>query len=270
MPASAGGALDPMQTLTPRSLGSNVFRNTAGRTLVDPRLMSSVSTRVIISLGQSTIGGTENSTYTITNPTKIDNLNVEDGGVYRAQDCLLGHVLYDAGGCWITRFADKVIADGTYQRIILVPIAIGGASVADWAKLPSEGALYQRLRAALHRCVALGYTPEMTDIFWQQGESDRVAGTSAPDYQLRLQSIIDAVRSEGFSNRWFVSQCSHFQSVQSAAIRTAQGNVVNGEDVFSLGNSDSITDAGRWDTTHFNATGANTRAELAKAAYYAA
>lgn len=253
---AAGSFSDPFDFL--RAGAYPAFSDPGTRTLVHPRLIDGERTAVFVCAGQSLMASSENAIYAIINPTKVQNLNVYDGGVYQAVQPLLGCGVWNAGGNWLCRLADKLIAAGKYDRVILVPVAVGSTPIREW----QAGGLYNpKLIAAFRRCAALGYT--VTAIIWGQGEQDRVDGTSAAAYLASLQNLIASPRVEGYLAPWFISLETWDGSTTSAGLRQAQQAVVNGIDVLQGADVDTISSGTyRYDGVHLNATGANALADL--------
>lgn len=232
---------------------------TQGRPIRDPRINPGERTGIFICAGQSNSASYVNVPYSPTNPAKIDNLNIYDGGTYAAIDPLLGCEAYSAfaiPGNMFLRVADKMISTGVFDRVILIPIGIGGSSVNLWNSRPFG----DRLIVAFERARAVGL--EVTAVLWQQGEADQAGGTTQAAYSASLSGVISRPRGMGFNAPWFIAKCSYFLGATSAAVIAAQTAIVNNTDIFAGANTDTITSGGRYDNGHFNATGANTAADL--------
>lgn len=232
--------------------------NPIGRTVRSSRLNPSESTAILVALGQSLIASSENANYTPTNGAKVDNLSVFDGGIYAAQDPLLGAGVYNAGGCWLSRLADKLITSGAYDRVILVPIGRGSSTVQDWG--PS-GFMFKSLLAAHRRLAALGLVA--TCNMWMQGQAN--AGISQGDYQAALASVISGIRAHGFTSAWLLGKDTNVSGATDPNIRSAIDALVNGSDILAGADTDGLSGANRYDGVHFSASGANAAAELWRA-----
>lgn len=252
---STSNPFDPFDYIT----ASN---NALGRTARPSRLAAGERTGIFVGAGQSIIAASENANYTPTNSGKVDNLNVFDGGIYAAQDPLLGTGKYMAGGCWLSRFADKLINVGVYDRVILVPIARGSSTVQDW--MPG-GILYKSLLAAHRRLAALGLTATAT--MWVQGQAN--AGIAQATYQSSLSTVIASLRAQGFVSPWMLGKDTYVEGVTDANIRAAITALVNGADIFAGADTDGLNGANRYDGVHYTATGANAAADLWRAAVVA-
>src|SRR5215831_5219785 len=124
MGVTEGSAPDPyvVAEIDPLRIGFNAID---GRIEVDPRLVSTQKTAVIISAGESTIANYDapNALFTPGNAT-VHNLDIYSGGIYQATDPLLSN--QNGKGCLMGRLGDKLINVGTFARVILVPLAVGG------------------------------------------------------------------------------------------------------------------------------------------------
>jgi hypothetical protein len=254
-----------------QSLRGNETYNYAGRVAVPAQLVAGEKTAVLITIGQSTINNSVQGAYVPTNGAKVQNFSIDNGSVYVAQDPLLGSELLLSN--FATRLADKLINAVTYQRVIIVPIAIGGSYCNDWSPGggPSSGGnvtgtLNYRIGWTAKRLAAVGYTA--TAILWQQGEWDSDApGTAQTDYASCLNRVIGSFRTAGINAPFLVGLCTRPGAANTAQIRAAQQSVVNNPAGKYLGaDTDSIGAGGRYDGTHFNATGADQQATLWQAA----
>jgi hypothetical protein len=231
---------------------------TTGKAIRDPRLVPGESTGVFIVAGQSNASNyTQGAAYVQANPGKIDVLSIYDGGTYAATEPLLGCETYGGDqmrGNIFTQFADQLISAGKYQRVILIPIGIGGTPVNLWTTPFGD-----RLMVAFKRAQAVGLN--VTAVLWMQGEADSANSQAA--YQADLLSVIAKPRAQGFNAPWFVGKCTYFLGVTTPAVRAAQAAVVNGIDIFAGADTDTLTAAYRYDNGHFNSTtGASAAATL--------
>lgn len=264
LPGGVGGGLD----FDPSRLSAN------GRTQVSPVFPAGSRVRVIIAAGQSNIcssetGSTGDATnqYTPTNVGQVLNLNVYDGGIYHATPPLLGCSAGIAalstsgvGGNWLMRLGDKLIDAGACDYVVLVPIGASGTSSGSW--LPNANQCYERLGIAAGRVAAVGLT--VTDILWQQGESDH--STSQGDYESALAVLIAAFRDIGVTAPLYIAKSTLLSGVQDADVRAAVDATID-EDagVWAGPDTDVLTLARGYrqsDDTHFNAAGADVCAEL--------
>lgn len=227
---------------------------------VSSALVGGETTAVILTLGDSLMSNIVNSIYTPTQ-TKNHNFNVYNGGCYVSKEPLLGcqinGALYDSGN-FFTRVADTLITNGIYQRVIHVPIAVGGSVLADYAE---GGSVNGRILPAYRRVLAnIG---DLTAVYIMLGANDY--GTNQTNATLSLNSIISTIRNCGITCNIFVARHTIFGLITNPAVQAAQVSVLNsGTKIYSGGDMDSITSAANyWDNTHYNSAGAIQAAALA-------
>jgi carbohydrate esterase-like sialic acid-specific acetylesterase len=191
----------------------------------------------------------------------VDNFDPASGKCFAATDPLLG--ADGLGGSFATRLGDILIQRGLYDRVIFVPLARGGASIAflnnDGAELITNG--IAKLKAA-------GLTP--THILFQQGETDAVLTTTAEEYASLLHQLVRRFRAAGFDAPFYLSRsakCDYVGPNNMAAVRAGQLSAVNdalnirpGPDTDTIGNEGRSPDG-----CHMNEAGT-----LANAALWAA
>lgn len=278
-----------ISSINPFPLGENLrsdqnyannagYQATGGKTVRSATINTGIRNLVLIVAGQSNYQNVAPSAYTPTNASAIDNFNVYDGGMYAAADPLLGAswmytTLGQSGsnpspGNIGTRVADLLITNGKFDRVILVPVAIGGTSVSMWA----TGSLSNRITTAMARLESRGIVPGMTNVtfavIWGQGESD--SGTSQADYTSRLNTVISNAAAAGFSGRWFINKQTWLAGTTNATVQAAQDAMPNGSTIFAGANADSLNATNRYaDNTHFNDTGIAALATLVYNAMHA-
>lgn len=234
------------------------WNNTNGRVLVSSTTIQSSNTITLVTAGQSLLTNCVNGTYTPTNAGAY-NFNIQNGGLYKAADPLLGCTGYHPNlpgnpwptGSWETRLPDLLINAGKATNVIMVPIGVGGSNVLDWqvggGNNPRVGVAYARLLAA-------GITP--TAFLWEQGTSNN-NGTTQSTYQTALTSLITTVQSYWSNLPVFVALESRAgNGTTSSAVRAAQAAVVNhvaniwqGPDTDSLSSSFRQTDNLHWNSS---------------------
>lgn len=239
------------------------YRDTNGKTVRSLVINPAVKTLVLITAGQSNWESTNPTLYTPANSTVVDNFNIYDGAAYSIAGPLLGTTSSPLGaGNLGARVADLLITNGKFDRVILVPIAIGSTSVSDWG----TGNLKDRVGVAMRRLAARGITPATTGVtfslIWGQGENDTLAGTLQAAYTSSLNSFVSNAQAAGMSGRIFVTLESWNAGSTSSAVRAAQAAVVTGS-VFQGGDMDTLNATNRQaDNTHLNDTGAAAMATL--------
>ncbi|MEQ7799526.1 sialate O-acetylesterase [Pedobacter sp. ASV1-7] len=212
---------------------------------------------VCLTFGQSNAGNYGNGKYTCRN----DVYNYYKGELYKAEEPLLGP---DGGGSSVwTRVADMLIDSGLYDKVVIVPCAIGGTSVKCW----SEGYCKDKLIKTLD--YLRNDKIKLTHIFWDQGETDNVDNTSTNEYKGRLKEVIKIIRDMNFDAPFYTSISSYFPYNNENLNGIDQGIVKAQEEVIKEvanvkrgPNTDSLNLAYyRADAVHFTEKGLD---ELAK------
>jgi len=259
---------DPVAlTSSSQSLGL-AFANTTGRTQVYPGTASGQRRFAPLMVGQSLMASFADVLATNSYSSQIDMLNINNGGVYTAQDPLLSagydpnrEALGLANGNVGIPIANKVIAANYTDRVTLVNVAIGGTSVANWA----TGPLADRLRIAWNRMKAINLVPSC--VMWEQGQADAAGATSGSDYQDRLTAIITNFRALDpalAAVPWLIAQ-STFPATDpgKTTIRAAQAAVVNVPNHILAGpDTDTLNGTYRHDGVHWNSSGLNAASDL--------
>jgi hypothetical protein len=240
----------------PAALGDRSYVDLSGKSLSSQSINPGIRNCILVLAGQSNICNLGPTAYTPTNIGKVDNLNPCNGAIYTAVDPLLG--CSSTGGNPGSRLADKLINASLFDRVVLVPVAIGGSAAADW-----QNSYGNRLTAALGRVRArLGVSPSA--ILWGQGEADTNLATSQSSYQASMTAVISATRTAGYTGPWFIAQQSWNGGATSAAVQAAQLALVDhGSNIWAGPNADSLGAADRQaDNTHFNDAGMDAYAGL--------
>lgn len=253
---------DPF-TLTDTATG--IFKDTNGKSLRSSAIDPTLKTLVLISVGESNRTTLNPSAVTPVNAAVVDNFNVYDGATYNADGALLGtqFVPVQGPGNLVIRLADLFVTNARFARVIIVPLAIGSTTAANWAALP----LADRVTVAMRRLAARGITPASFGatfcIEYGLGANDNVQGTSQAAWQASFGTFKSNVLAAGFSGRIFVSLETWAAGATSAAIRAAQAAVVDNVKVFQSGDIDTLGATKRQpDNTHLNDTGAAGAATL--------
>lgn len=212
----------------------------------DPR------TGVFLAFGQSQAANTGQTRRKTERP--VFNLNPFDMRCYVAADPLLG-ASNDGGSIWIEA-GEKLIEEGVFDRVVFVPIAVGGAFLHEW--MPG-GEHHRRLQLTLGRLSLRGVRP--TALLWQHGEAEAhfYPGFGSGLYEQGFKLIAASVRDRGFDMPLFVSRsttCRGPVAPNAEAIRAAQlrlPEVVPG--VLAGPDTDTIGPADRFDGCHFATAG---------------
>jgi hypothetical protein len=276
-----GSPSDPFFTNPVPQTETPVINVTAANVLRSQTVNTSVRNLIIIAAGQSNIVNVAPSNYTPTNSTVLDNFDITSGAIYAAVDPLMGcnWVLSSTvNGNPMLRLADNLITAGKFDRIIIVPVALGGTSVAQWFTDYPSG----RIESALNRIASHGIvagTNVTIIVIWAQGETDNQNGTTQSTYTTTLNSGIAASRAAGFTGTWFVAEQTWLSGTTSAAVQAAQAAVVNhGSNVWAGPNADALngsvcgsgsaTACRQGDNTHFSDAGSFSDAAAWQAALH--
>ena len=231
----------------------DVYQNTTGREQVSCWGIDH-NAAVILAMGQSNAANFAGTPY---RPSRhVYNFNWTDGNCYRAQDPLLGAT--GRGGSVWSRLGDALIESGRYDEVLLVPVAVGGTSVRDWAGEAGPAARAVRAAQALER-----YGLKITYVLWHQGESDHEMHKEV--YQRLFARMTEYIRANAISAPVFVAMTSICDNYGSDQIRQAQrelpfrlANVFAGPDTDAI---DSIFDRAD-NLCHFSDRGAAIYARL--------
>lgn len=214
-------------------------------------------TAVIIVLGQSNAGNHGAGHYVAKH--RVDNFNIYDGKCYHAQDPLLG--ASGEGGNFATRFGDKLIEDGLFDRVILAPIAMGGTTVEQWA---DQGMFNRRIPVLIRRLYDAGLTADF--ILWHQGEGNPGMGDrDGRQYRKNLLEVIETFRRYGADAPFFVALATLCGGPHQNAenIRAGQKGTVNpSAGIYQGPDTDIIGVEYRWDKCHFDELGLSLAATL--------
>lgn len=206
-------------------------------------------TAVVLLIGQSNTGNHAEQKHTSTFGAKV--LNYFDGKCYVAGSPLLG-TTGSSGESW-TLLGNKLVAAGPFRTVILVPAGINGTSISRWQK---GGDLNEMLMGVL---AAARKRYRITHILWHQGEVDFIIKTGEDDYRRMFGSLLSTIRDQGIDAPMFVSvatKCAPEWNADNPTAR-AQKSLPNPErKVFPGVDTDYlVSDADRYDTCHFGATG---------------
>lgn len=224
-----------------------------------PCAAASARTAIIVVHGQSNAANYGSTRHTAREA--VDNFDPATGKCFAAADPLLG--ADGIGGSFATRLGDILIQSGRYDRVILAPLAWGGASLSF---LNNEGAVLTTNGIA--KLKEAGLTP--THILFQQGEKDAISTTTAEQYVSLLHQLVKRFRTAGFDAPFYLSRsakCDYVEPKNMAAVRTGQLaavdaalNIRPGPDTDTIGNEGRNPDG-----CHMNEAGM-----LANAALWAA
>jgi hypothetical protein len=221
-------------------------------------LKSDNKTMIALVFGQSNAANHGQKAYT---PHNASVLNYFDGKLHTAKDPLFGNT--GTGGSVWTHLGDMLIDSGLYNKVIFIPIAIGGTEIDCWV----NGDCYQKLEKTLKQLAAQHI--RVTHIFWHQGESDNISNTPTAKYKEQLGAILQDLRKYQPAD-FYVSLASYHPSSVTkplgvdSVIRNAQKEFINENKGVLLGpDTDTLIYAiYRFDSVHFSDYGMNAYARL--------
>ena len=225
---------------------SHIFRNTSHREKTPCVSEASEETMVLVVIGQSGAANTGDTQYSSNERV----LNFFEGECYMAVDPLLG-ATYIGGSIW-TRFGDLVIKEGLYNKVVIVPVAVGGTTAKAWAH-------EKELKGLLNNTVKYIKAKGMgtTHVFYMQGEADTLYKTTQKDYEKHLKNLIGYLRTQGIVSPVWISITTRVNEGVSQHIREAQKNIIDSTDnVFAGPDTDTVDGREyRYDGVHFSGKG---------------
>lgn len=208
---------------------------------------------VLLALGQS---NSANHGETLFAPANgVDNFSTNHGGCYAAKDPLLG-ATGDGGSPW-TRLGEGLINEGSYDRVLIVSIGVGGSKIQRWQP---GGDLNPRIARTAKSLNAAGI--KVTHIAWHQGESN--SKDDAEEYVAAFGKVYKSLRDVGFDAPIFPAIATICFDRGSDDIRAAQALLPKRfPGVFLGANTDTLDRfIFRHDLCHLSALGLSKHAEL--------
>jgi hypothetical protein len=179
-------------------------------------------------------------------------INYFNGKCYIAQDPILG-ATGRAGSVWVP-MAEKLLADGKYNTIVIGAGGIGGASIGEISQGVGRGLVEGGIKT-------LSDDYDITAFLYHQGESNR--WSTEADYAVEIVSLINWVSVYQSVPKFFVSVTSICESGPYAHVQNAQRSVVNGSSIVQGPDTDAaISYSMRVDNCHFNKVGQETAGTL--------
>jgi hypothetical protein len=204
-------------------------------------------TAIILAIGQSNIANYGAVRVATRHPKAV--LGYFDGKCYVAGSPMLG--ASGDGGEFLTLLADRLIDDDVYRSVIVVPSGIGGTAIALWQR---NGQLNNML---VHTLKGLPPGYKVTQVLWQQGESDFLLATPPADYVASFRSLVDVLAENGVDAPLYISistKCGPWTA--SNPIAEAQRSLIDGSRVFLGVDSDGLLRAkDRFDDCHLSESG---------------
>ena len=204
-------------------------------------------TAIILAIGQSNIANHAAVRVATRHPKTV--LSYFDGKCYVAGSPMLG--ASGDGGEFLTLLADRLIDDDVYRSVIIVPSGIGGMPIALWQR---NGQLNDMLLRTL-KGLPPGY--KVTQVLWQQGESDFLLATPPADYVASFRSLVDVLAENGVDAPLYISistKCGPWTADNPIAV--AQRSLIDGRRVFLGVDLDGLLGAkDRFDDCHLSESG---------------
>lgn len=199
---------------------------------------------------QSNWGNVAPTAFTPVNAASIDNLNIYDSAIYNGVDPLVGSSYATTpppgGGNPLLRVADALVTAGKCARVIIVPIAINGTSIAQWEGVPYASRLAVAIKRVQQRGIVCGGTGVVCVMSVALGETDCSNGVSQAAWVASFNNIVTAANAAGFVGRWLVNKETWTGSASCATIQAAQtsnaptGVINNGASIFLGANMDAL------------------------------
>lgn len=211
---------------------------------------------VLFVFGQSNSANAGRDRY-VAGPDVL-NFNYHDGKCYPAIDPLLGPN-GEGGSVWGV-LGDQLIAGQDYDKVLIVPLGIGGTAIDRWAP---GGDLHARIKATTESLDRAGVAP--THVLWHQGESDSGANPTAPEvYTEKFKAMVAALRDYGIDAPVFPAIATRCNSEGNDGIRAAQRALPDTvEGVLPGADTDALVGKRfRHDDCHFNHVGMQYHAAL--------
>ncbi len=219
-------------------------------------------TAVLLIAGQSNAANSGAERFSTRHPDRV--VNFSRGRCYAAASPLLGAT--GTGGEVWTLAADRLIESGTFDAVVLAPVAVGASAVEEWAK---GGALNMTMTPLVNELTA---RYRVTHVLWHQGETDFGFRTDGAVYCDRVLSFVGTLRAHGIDAPVYVSQATRCGPgwMEANPIRAAQQALASGAPGFRAGvDTDALLDAkdrNPTDGCHFARSGqmktAEARAEI--------
>jgi hypothetical protein len=220
----------------------------------EPFTQKSSRIMVLFAFGQSNSGN--HGDYLHKAVDGVYNLNPFDGLCYQAQDPLLG-ATGEQGSVWMS-LAEKLIAKGKADKVLIVPFGVGGSSIERWT--PS-GDLSGRIKRSIDALTKQNI--KATHIVWHQGETDASSGTSAAQYIERFGKLVKQLEPLGENIPLYIATATRCNSKANKIIGDAQQQLPSiYNNVFAGANSDLLGSDLRFDNCHFNQQGLEKHADL--------
>ena len=193
------------------------------------------STAVILVMGQSLSANQSSEKFSTKYPESA--INYFNGKCYAANSPLLGAT--GEHGEFITPLADLLIASKKYKTVIIVSSGIGGTAINRWQ---AKGDLNTMVSKTIDQ---LSSAYKITEVIWQQGESDYLENTSTPAYINSFYSLSNTLLQKNIQAPMFISISSKCgpKWISNNPISTAQNLLIDNRKIFLGVNSDKLLDS---------------------------
>jgi hypothetical protein len=191
-------------------------------------------TAVILVIGQSLSANHASQKFITKYPNSV--INFFNNKCYIASSPLLGAT--SEYGEFITPLADQLIKSKKYNTVIIVASGIGGTAINRWQY---GGDLNTMLSKTIDQ---LSNSYKITDVIWQQGESDYLGHTSTVDYINSFTSLAHTLLIKKVDAPIFISistKCGP-NWIENNPISIAQNQLVDNRKIFIGVNSDKLLD----------------------------
>ncbi|MBF0612968.1 MAG: sialate O-acetylesterase [Magnetococcales bacterium] len=223
-----------------------LYQDVSDRTEVSCASLLGAKTAVILTMGQSNANNAGETPYQPKG--EVFALNTLNNKCYYAKDPMLGLVNFK-GSVW-TRFGEKLVEAGVFERVLFISTPIGFGSVKGWFTN------WQRdLSQLVKRLMPLNLT--ITHVIWHQGENDARSSMTQQEYAQGLEQMVRVVRELGIQAPIFISVTSICNNAGSDEVRQAQRQAVHtAMGIFAGPDTDSLNQpAHRYDGCHFSQEG---------------
>jgi lysophospholipase L1-like esterase len=228
------------------------YSRTHSKTRVDAIGHLNEKVMVALILGQSNASNSGQRKYS----SSKEVFNYYKNAFYRCEDPLLGATGHD-GSIW-SRLGDTIVSEGLFEKVIFVPVAVGGSSSVAWAP---GGDCFGRIEETVMELERIEMP--ITHVFWVQGETDCQAGTVPENYQRNVRSMVAALRAMNVHAPVFIATATYYKHKTCPALQLAQQELASEQKRIHRGpNLDSLIGAVyRYDGTHFNEDGLQAAAD---------
>lgn len=210
-------------------------------------------TGVLLVIGQSNVANRGERKFITRYPRQV--FNYYNGSCTIAASPLLG--ASGDGGEFLTPLADRLVNLGVYRTVIILSASVGGSEIARWQEGGdlNDAMLTTLTEAQKHY--------DVTDIIWQQGESDFRLSTSPDTYVESFKSLLSSLRKQGVDAPVFMSVSTKCQEILSGPwspdnpLALAQKELPALEGVYLGADTDALisNDDRKIDHCHFRESG---------------